>query len=169
MRIAIIGAGISGLTAAYYLRQGHSITVYESAPRIGGHTATVDIEHRGREYAIDTGFIVYNDWTYPKFIELLDELGIVGPIGVEPEHGLLGAVEPPAGHVAVLGEPAPGSSRQHWIDRVPLGRAGSPEEVAATIVFLASDDAAYLSGQVLAVDAAMNTPAEVSASIDPNK
>jgi predicted NAD/FAD-binding protein len=76
MNIAIIGAGISGLTAAYYLRQGHNITVYESAARIGGHTATVDIEHRGREYAIDTGFIVYNDWTYPLFIELLDELGI---------------------------------------------------------------------------------------------
>ena len=76
MNIAIIGAGISGLTAAYYLRQGHNITVYESAPRIGGHTAIVDIEHDGREYAIDTGFIVYNDWTYPMFIELLDELGI---------------------------------------------------------------------------------------------
>ena len=76
MNIAIIGSGISGLTAAYYLRQGHNITLYESAPRIGGHTATIDVEHEGREYAIDTGFIVYNDWTYPNFIELLDELGV---------------------------------------------------------------------------------------------
>ena len=76
MKIAIIGAGISGLTAAYYLRHKHNITVYESAPRIGGHTATVDIEHQGRDYAIDTGFIVYNDWTYPQFIELIEELGV---------------------------------------------------------------------------------------------
>ncbi len=76
MKIAIIGAGISGLTAAYYLRHKHDITVYESAPRIGGHTATVDIEHQGRDYAIDTGFIVYNDWTYPRFIELMEELGV---------------------------------------------------------------------------------------------
>lgn len=76
MNIAIIGAGISGLTAAYYLREKHNVTVFESAPRIGGHTATVDIEHQGRDYAIDTGFIVYNDWTYPRFIELIDALGV---------------------------------------------------------------------------------------------
>ncbi|MDH3763062.1 MAG: FAD-dependent oxidoreductase [Gammaproteobacteria bacterium] len=76
MKIAIIGAGISGLTAAYYLRHKHEITVYESAPTIGGHTATIEVEHQGREHAIDTGFIVYNDWTYPNFIELIDELGV---------------------------------------------------------------------------------------------
>lgn len=76
MNIAIIGAGISGLTAAYYLRHKHNITVYEAAPRIGGHTATVDVEHKGQHYAIDTGFIVYNDWTYPNFIELMQELGV---------------------------------------------------------------------------------------------
>lgn len=76
MKIAIIGAGISGLTAAYYLQQKHDITVYESEARIGGHTATVDVEHEGREFAIDTGFIVYNDWTYPKFIELMNEIGV---------------------------------------------------------------------------------------------
>ena len=76
MKIAIIGAGISGLTAAYYLRKMHDITVYEAEGRIGGHTATVDVEHGGRNYAIDTGFIVYNDWTYPRFIELLSEIGV---------------------------------------------------------------------------------------------
>ncbi len=76
MKIAIIGAGISGLTAAYYLRQKHELTVYEAAPRIGGHTATIDVDWRGRHYAIDTGFIVFNDWTYPNFIELLQTLGV---------------------------------------------------------------------------------------------
>lgn len=76
MNIAIIGAGISGLTAAYYLRHQHNITVYEAAPQIGGHTATIDVEHGGQRYAIDTGFIVYNDWTYPNFIELMRELKV---------------------------------------------------------------------------------------------
>jgi predicted NAD/FAD-binding protein len=76
MKIAIIGAGISGLTAAYYLRRNHQLSVFEVADKIGGHTATVDVNHQGRDYAIDTGFIVYNDWTYPNFIELMDELGV---------------------------------------------------------------------------------------------
>jgi predicted NAD/FAD-binding protein len=76
MKIAIIGCGISGLSAAYYLRQDHDLTLYESASRIGGHTATVDIDWQGRRYAIDTGFIVYNDWTYPNFIELTQTLGV---------------------------------------------------------------------------------------------
>jgi predicted NAD/FAD-binding protein len=76
MNIAIIGCGISGLSAAYYLRENHDLTLYESAARIGGHTATVDVDWQGRRYAIDTGFIVYNDWTYPNFIELMQTLGV---------------------------------------------------------------------------------------------
>lgn len=76
MKIAIIGAGISGLTAAYYLRQQHQVSIFEVADKIGGHTATVDVDHNGQQFAIDTGFIVYNDWTYPNFIELMDELGV---------------------------------------------------------------------------------------------
>jgi len=76
MKIAIVGAGISGLTAAYYLNKEHDVCVYESAPIIGGHTATIDVESHGHQYAIDTGFIVYNDWTYPNFIRLLDELNV---------------------------------------------------------------------------------------------
>ena len=76
MKIAIIGAGISGLTAAYYLTGHHQIRVFEEADKIGGHTATVDVEHDGQQFAIDTGFIVFNDWTYPNFIELMDELGV---------------------------------------------------------------------------------------------
>ena len=76
MKIAIIGSGISGLTAAYYLNKQHEVSVFEVADRIGGHTATVDVNHDGRDYVIDTGFIVFNDWTYPNFIELMDELGV---------------------------------------------------------------------------------------------
>ena len=76
MQIAIIGSGISGLTAAYYLNKNHEIVVYESSPVIGGHTATIDVELEGQKYAVDTGFIVYNDWTYPKFIRLLKQLNV---------------------------------------------------------------------------------------------
>ncbi len=75
-RIAIIGSGISGLTSAYLLSQKHNVTVFEKNDRIGGHTATVDIEKAGQKYAIDTGFIVFNDKTYPKFLALMADIGI---------------------------------------------------------------------------------------------
>ena len=76
MRIAIVGSGIAGLTAAYKLHPRHEITVFEAGDHIGGHTHTHDIELGGRRWAIDTGFIVFNDWTYPNFIALMDELGV---------------------------------------------------------------------------------------------
>lgn len=76
MKIAIVGTGISGLTAAYRLHRHHDIAVYESTDRIGGHTATIDVRLEDRDYRIDTGFIVYNDWTYPQFIRLMEELGV---------------------------------------------------------------------------------------------
>jgi predicted NAD/FAD-binding protein len=76
MRIAIIGSGISGLTCAYLLSRRNEVTVFEAADWVGGHTHTVDIEWQGQRYAIDTGFIVFNDWTYPNFIRLMDRLGV---------------------------------------------------------------------------------------------
>ena len=74
--IAIIGSGISGLTAAYLLSKKHRVTVFEKNATIGGHTATVDIEKDGKSYALDTGFIVFNDKTYPNFLALLAEIGV---------------------------------------------------------------------------------------------
>lgn len=74
--IAVIGSGISGLTSAYLLSREHNVTVFEKNDYIGGHTATKDIEFNGKCYAIDTGFIVYNERTYPNFIKLLNQLGI---------------------------------------------------------------------------------------------
>ncbi|MBM7074356.1 FAD-dependent oxidoreductase [Shewanella sp. 202IG2-18] len=74
--IAIIGSGISGLTCAYLLSQKHKVTVFEKNSVIGGHTATVDVEVAGEKQAIDTGFIVFNDKTYPNFIQLLEQLNV---------------------------------------------------------------------------------------------
>ncbi len=76
MRIAIIGSGIAGLTCAHLLSRQHAVTVFEAADRVGGHTHTVDVQWRGQQYAVDTGFIVFNDWTYPQFIRLLHHLGV---------------------------------------------------------------------------------------------
>jgi len=75
MKIAIVGTGIAGNVVAYKLRQEHDITVFESGNYVGGHTNTMDVYENGRPYAVDTGFIVFNDRTYPNFIRLLDEIG----------------------------------------------------------------------------------------------
>ena len=75
-KIAVIGSGISGLVAAYYLSKRHQVFVYEAAAEIGGHTATKQVYIDGEDYAIDTGFIVFNDRTYPNFIKLLTELKV---------------------------------------------------------------------------------------------
>ncbi|MCO6414442.1 MAG: FAD-dependent oxidoreductase [Thiogranum sp.] len=76
MKIAVIGTGIAGNVAAWHLCQDHDITVFEAADHIGGHTQTHDVFHSDRHYAVDTGFIVFNDWTYPNFIALLNDLGV---------------------------------------------------------------------------------------------
>lgn len=75
-RIAIVGTGISGLTCGYLLHKQHDVQLFEANDYIGGHTHTVDVEVAGKEYAIDTGFIVYNDWTYPNFIKLMQQIGV---------------------------------------------------------------------------------------------
>ena len=76
MKIAIIGSGISGLTAGYLLSRNHDVTMFEKNNYIGGHTHTHDIEYEGKNWAVDSGFIVYNEWTYPNFIKLLDQLDV---------------------------------------------------------------------------------------------
>jgi predicted NAD/FAD-binding protein len=76
-RIAIVGTGISGLTCGYYLaRAGKDVTVYEAADYIGGHTQTVEVDYQAEQSRIDTGFIVFNDRTYPRFIGMLEETGV---------------------------------------------------------------------------------------------
>ncbi|OBT15935.1 FAD-dependent oxidoreductase [Vibrio sp. UCD-FRSSP16_10] len=78
MKIAIIGTGISGLTCGYHLHKQHDVTLFEANSYIGGHTATVDVNVDGKPYTVDTGFIVYNDRTYPNFIQMMEEIGVKG-------------------------------------------------------------------------------------------
>lgn len=76
MKIAIVGSGISGQVAAYKLHSKHDVTIFEANDYIGGHTNTVDVQIDGRNISVDTGFIVFNDRTYPNFWQLLEELGV---------------------------------------------------------------------------------------------
>lgn len=76
MRIAIVGTGISGLTCAHYLHGKHDLVLFEAGDHVGGHTHTHDVPAEGRRFAVDTGFIVFNERTYPNFRRLLARLGV---------------------------------------------------------------------------------------------
>jgi len=76
MKIAIVGTGIAGNVAAYHLSREHQVTVFEANHYVGGHTHTHDIEWNGRNYALDSGFIVFNYKTYPHFTKLLADLDV---------------------------------------------------------------------------------------------
>ena len=76
MKIAVIGSGISGLVAAHRLNKRHDVTVFEADDRAGGHTRTAEVQVGGGTHAVDMGFIVYNERTYPGLVNLFEELGV---------------------------------------------------------------------------------------------
>jgi uncharacterized protein len=76
MRIAVVGSGVSGLAAAYLLARRHRVTLFEAGSYLGGHTNTIEVESGGEHHALDTGFVVYNERTYPNFSRLLLQLGV---------------------------------------------------------------------------------------------
>lgn len=76
MKIAIIGSGISGVYAAHYLSQQHSVTLFEANAYLGGHTDTHNIVLEGQNYPVDTGFIVFNEHRYTYFCQFLRDLGV---------------------------------------------------------------------------------------------
>ena len=82
MRIAVIGSGIAGLSCAWLLARhaaaAHQVTLFEQNDYLGGHTHTVDVAVDGITYPVDTGFLVFNDWTYPNLIALFSHLDRLG-------------------------------------------------------------------------------------------
>ena len=78
MKIAVVGAGVSGLVAAHLLAPDHEVTVFEAQAYAGGHTNTVRVDTPHETHWVDTGFIVFNDRNYPRFERLLDRLGVRG-------------------------------------------------------------------------------------------
>lgn len=76
MKIGIIGAGISGLGAAYLLSPEHDVTIFERNHYAGGHSRTIDVPTESGPMAVDTGFIVFNDWNYPNLLGLFARLGV---------------------------------------------------------------------------------------------
>jgi uncharacterized protein len=76
VRIAVVGSGISGLSAAWLLGKRHDVVLYEASGRLGGHSNTVDVSAPEGNCPIDTGFIVYNTAAYPNLISFLEILGV---------------------------------------------------------------------------------------------
>lgn len=76
LRVAVIGAGISGLAAAWILSEHHEVTLFEKEERLGGHTHTLEVAHPGGPLGIDCGFVVYNETNYPHFSRLIDHLAV---------------------------------------------------------------------------------------------
>lgn len=76
MNIAVIGAGITGMTVAYVLARRFTVTLFEALPACGGHARTVDVTEAGRRFPVDTGFIVFNEQNYPNLCRLFAQLGV---------------------------------------------------------------------------------------------
>jgi predicted NAD/FAD-binding protein len=76
MKIAVVGAGIAGLSAAWLLRQRHEVSLFEAGDYLGGHTHTVDVALDGQHFPVDTGFLVFNHRTYPNLTALFHELDV---------------------------------------------------------------------------------------------
>jgi predicted NAD/FAD-binding protein len=112
-RIAIIGSGVAGLTAAHRLRRDHEIVLYEAGAHVGGHVHTVRVDLADETHWIDTGFIVHNDRNYPRFQALLAELGVAA----QPSH-MSFSVSDDAGSFEYSGTPrGVFAQRSHLVDR----------------------------------------------------
>ncbi len=76
MRIAIVGAGVTGLVCAHVLSRNNDVTVFEADDRPGGHANTVRVDLPDGSFDVDCGFLVFNERNYPGFVALLDDLGV---------------------------------------------------------------------------------------------
>ena len=76
MKIAVVGSGISGLSAAYYLSKKHQVDLFEKRDHFGGHSHTLDLSVNNKKLSVDIGFIVFNQKTYPNLINFFEEINV---------------------------------------------------------------------------------------------
>ena len=124
-RIAIIGSGISGLGCAWFLHQRHEVTVFEAGEHIGGHSNTITVDENGRDVPIDTGFMVYNEVTYPTLIRLFKALGVPTKptsMSFSVHHGPSGVEWNGAGFNTLFGQRKNLFNLRHWRFLLQLSR-----------------------------------------------
>ncbi len=132
-RIAIIGTGISGLGCAHFLHRHHDLTLFEAGGHVGGHTNTIAVQEGGREVAMDTGFMVYNEVTYPLLTRLFAELKVPTKetvMSFSVHHGPSGVEWNGAGYNTLFAQRRNLLSPRHWRFLMQLNRFNT-EAVAA--------------------------------------
>jgi uncharacterized protein len=148
MKVAVVGSGVSGLSCAWALSQRHDVTLIEADNRLGGHAHTVNVATQDGPVAVDTGFIVFNTWTYPNFTALMDYLDqpVVSTQMTFSVSADAGRYEYSGDHIGTLfGTSRQWTSPRHWKMMLDLLRFYKQAEAHAKLVPCGTSVGKYLS------------------------